>query len=62
MPLQGARDTILALEPDPSEMHRLLSNLDVLGHLGVDDLAQEAVKLYSRHHPAKLVKGNQMRW
>ena len=43
-------------------MHRLLSNLDVLGHLGVDDLAQEAVKLYSKHHPAKLVKGNKLRW
>ena len=52
--VQGARKQVLACELDPAELHRLLTNLPVLGQLSADDLCQEATILLKQHPPDKL--------
>lgn len=52
--VQGARKQVLACEPDPAELHRLLTNLPVLGQLSADVLCQEAAILLKQHPPDKL--------
>ena len=52
--VQGARKQVLACDPDPAELHRLLTNLPVLGQLSTDDLCQEATILLKQHPPEKL--------
>ena len=52
--VQGARKQVLACEPDPAELHRLLTNLPVLGQLSADELCQEAATLLKHNPPDKL--------
>lgn len=52
--LQGARKQVLACDPDPAELHRLLTNLPVLGQLSADELCQEAGTLLQHNPPDKL--------
>lgn len=52
--MQGARKQVLACESDPAELHRLLTNLPVLGQHSADDLCQEAAILLKQHPPDKL--------
>lgn len=52
--MQGARKQVLACESDPAELHRLLTNLPVLGQHSADDLCQEATILLKQHPPDKL--------
>lgn len=51
--MQGARKVVLACEADPAELHRLLTNLPVLGHLTADELCQQAVNLYNQSRPSR---------
>ncbi|KAL3140084.1 hypothetical protein ABBQ38_004364 [Trebouxia sp. C0009 RCD-2024] len=52
--IKGARKQVLACEPDPAELHRLLTNLPVLGQLSADELCQEAATLLKHNPPDKL--------
>lgn len=52
--MQGAKKEVLACEADPAELHRLLTNLPVLGHLSGDELCQQAASLYNHHRPSRL--------
>lgn len=54
--MQAARKQVLACEPDPAELHRLLTNLPVLGQLSADELCQEATSLLKHNPPEKLAK------
>ena len=60
--LQGARKQVLACEPDPAELHRLLTNLPVLGQLSADQLCQEAAALLKQHPPDKLAAKAQLKF
>ncbi len=53
--MQGARKQVLACEPDPAELHRLLTNLPVLGQLSADELCQQAASLFKQSPPSKLI-------
>lgn len=53
--IKGARKQVLACEPDPAELHRLLTNLPVLGQLSADELCQQAASLFKQSPPNKLV-------
>lgn len=59
--VQASRDRIFNCEDDPSEMHRLLTNLPPLEGLSADELAQQAVALYRRSPPKLLLKRYHMR-
>lgn len=52
--IQGARKEVLACEADPAELHRLLTNLPVLGHLTADELCCQATSLLRQYPPSKL--------
>lgn len=60
--VQGARKQVLACEPDPAELHSLLSNLAVLGQLSVDELCQEATTLLKQNPPDKLAAKAQLKF
>lgn len=51
--MQGARKEVLACEADPAELHRLLTNLPVLGRLTADELCQQAANLYNQCRPSR---------
>ncbi len=53
--MQGARKQVLACEPDPAELHRLLTNLPVLGQLSADELCQQAAALFKQSPPSKVI-------
>lgn len=53
--IKGARKQVLACEPDPAELHRLLTNLPVLGQLSADELCQQAASLFKQSPPSKLI-------
>ena len=55
---QASRERILAAEPDPAEMHSLLSNLPPLGAISADELAQSAVAIYRRCPPKQLLRAH----
>ena len=52
--LQGAKKQVLACEQDPADLHRLLTNLPVLGQLSPDELCQQAASLLKQNPPDKL--------
>ncbi len=60
--MQGARKQVLACEPDPAELHRLLTNLPVLGQLSADELCQQAASLFKQSPPSKLVSTARLRF
>ena len=60
--VQGARKQVLACEPDPAELHRLLTNLPVLGQLSADELCQQAASLFKQSPPNKLASTASLRF
>ena len=60
LPLQASRHKIMT-EDDPSEMHRLLTNLPLFEHQSFGQIAREAHHLLKLLPPEELVKKSKLR-
>ena len=58
--IQSWRETILGQE-DPSELHRTLTNLPILGPKPLDSLLVEAYRLFKDYPPHKLLALSRLR-
>ena len=58
--MQASRQKIMQ-EDDPSEMHRLLTNLPLFEHESVGQIALQADRLLKLLPPAELVKQSKLR-
>ena len=54
----------MAAGEDPAELHSALKNLPILGHLSTEELAQQAIALFKRAPPEKLLRHRdiEMHW